>query len=74
MRRTILTLALTVAALGAGTAWLAQPTVTAAAAEGGGHPHFADQGVLTWSTKLADAQKAAKKQGKLVLIEYGREA
>ena len=36
------------------------------------HPHFDDQGTLTWYTKLADAQAAAKKEGKLIFIEYGR--
>lgn len=48
------------------------------AATGGGptegHPHFDDGGTLRWHTKLADAQVAAKKDSKLVLIEYGREA
>lgn len=39
-----------------------------------GHPHFNDGGTLRWYTKLADAQEAAKKEGKLVFIEYGREA
>ena len=38
-----------------------------------GHPHFNDGGALRWYTKLADAQAAAKKEGKLVFIEYGRE-
>jgi hypothetical protein len=37
------------------------------------HPHFADGGVIRWYTKLADAQAVAKKEGKLILIEYGRE-
>jgi hypothetical protein len=39
-----------------------------------GHPHFDDGGTLRWFTKLAAAQAAAKKEGKLVFIEYGREA
>ena len=38
------------------------------------HPHFNDGGTIRWFTKLADAQAAAKKEGKLVFIEYGREA
>jgi hypothetical protein len=38
----------------------------------GKHPHFDDGGALSWSTKLADAQAAAKKAGKLIFIEYGR--
>lgn len=37
------------------------------------HPHFADGGVIRWYTKLADAQAVAKKEGKLIFIEYGRE-
>ena len=38
------------------------------------HPHFNDGGTLHWSTRLADAQKEAKKAGKLIFIEFGREA
>ncbi|HEX5138039.1 MAG TPA: hypothetical protein VFY93_13770 [Planctomycetota bacterium] len=38
------------------------------------HPHFNDGGAIPWYTELAAASAAAKKQGKLVLIEYGREA
>jgi hypothetical protein len=38
------------------------------------HPHFDDKGTLHWFTKVADAQAAAKKQDRLVFIEYGREA
>ncbi len=38
------------------------------------HPHFNDGGTLSWSTKLADAQAAAKAGDRLILIEYGREA
>jgi hypothetical protein len=38
------------------------------------HPHFEDGGVLTWSSKMADAQKVAKAQRKLILVQYGREA
>lgn len=37
------------------------------------HPHFADGGIIRWYTKLEDAQAVAKKEGKLVFIEYGRE-
>ncbi len=37
------------------------------------HPHFADGGVIRWYTTLAEAQAVAKKEGKLVFIEYGRE-
>jgi hypothetical protein len=39
-----------------------------------GHPHFNDGGTLHWYTKLSDAQAAAKKEGKVVFVEYGREA
>ncbi len=38
-----------------------------------GHPHFNDGGALRWYTKLADAQAVAKKEGRLIFIEYGRE-
>ena len=38
------------------------------------HPHFNDGGALRWYTTLAEAQAAAKKEGKFVFIEYGREA
>ena len=38
------------------------------------HPHFDDQGTLRWYTDLGGAQSAAKRAGKLILIEYGREA
>ena len=46
----------------------------AGGAKKNGHPHFNDGGTIRWYTKLADAQAAAKKEGKLVFIEYGREA
>ena len=36
------------------------------------HPHFDDGGALRWYTKLADAQAVAKKEDKIILIEYGR--
>ena len=36
------------------------------------HPHFNDGGTIRWFTNLAEAQKVAKKEGKLVFIEYGR--
>lgn len=38
------------------------------------HPHFNDGGTLSWSTKLAEAQKAANSGDRLIFIEYGREA
>lgn len=37
------------------------------------HPHFNDGGIIPWYTELAAAEAAAKKEGKLVFIEYGRE-
>ncbi len=37
------------------------------------HPHFDDKG-LKWHTTLAEALAEAKRDGKHVLIEYGREA
>ena len=37
------------------------------------HPQFNDGGTLRWFTKFADAQAVAKKEGKLIFIEYGRE-
>ena len=37
------------------------------------HPHFDDRGTLTWFTKWKDAQAAAKKEGKKIFIEMGRE-
>jgi hypothetical protein len=46
----------------------------AAAPLAGSHPHFNDEGALAWSEKLADAQKAAAKSGKLIFVEYGRKA
>lgn len=59
---------------------LARTTVLilfAGAAGAGGkarpHPHFEDGGVIPWYTSLAEAQAAARKQDKLIFIEYGRE-
>jgi hypothetical protein len=37
------------------------------------HPHFDDQGTIPWHVALATASAAARKEGKLVFIEYGRE-
>ena len=39
----------------------------------GAHPHFDDKGTLAWSTKVADAQVAAKNADRLIFIEFGRE-
>ena len=61
--------AIAVAALGLGAA-----ASLAGDRSAGAHPHFDDQGVLRWETTLADSLKTAKKQNKLVLVEYGREA
>ncbi len=38
------------------------------------HPHFDDQGTLSWHTRLAPALAEARAEGKHVLIEFGREA
>jgi len=38
------------------------------------HRLYDDKGTLDWSKKLADAQQAAEKSRKLILIEYGRES
>lgn len=66
-------------ALGAVAALVAVSAVSAATgfagdATKGAHPHFNDGGTLAWSTKLADAQTAAKAQDRLIFIEYGRKA
>ncbi len=76
MNRKGLALSMGLAALGvAAAAFLASPgAATAGPAAGGKHPHFDDGGALTWSTQLADAQKAAKAADKLIFVEYGREA
>jgi hypothetical protein len=49
------------------------PLGTLSAGAPRGHPHFNDGGTLQWYTTLAEAAAAAKKEGKLVFIEYGRE-
>lgn len=36
------------------------------------HPHFNDNGALRWSTKLADAQRAALAANRIIFVEYGR--
>lgn len=40
----------------------------------GSHPHFNDRGAVRWHTRLSDALEEAKREGKLVFIEYGRYA
>lgn len=37
------------------------------------HPHFDDRGTLDWHPRLDDALAAARRQGKRVFIEFGRE-
>ena len=37
------------------------------------HPHFNDGGAIPWYTTLSAASHEAKKEWKLVFIEYGRE-
>ena len=41
-------------------------------ASAGGHPHFNDQGTLTWYTSLAEAQAVARSTGKLIFVDSGR--
>ncbi|QDU68366.1 thioredoxin family protein [Engelhardtia mirabilis] len=44
------------------------PTTTSSS-----HPHFDDRGTLDWFKTFAEAQAAARRDGKKILIEYGRE-
>jgi hypothetical protein len=44
----------------------------APAAPESSHPYFDDRGALAWNTTLAGAQEAARREGKLILIEFGR--
>ena len=37
------------------------------------HPHFDDRGTLDWHVRWDDALAAARREGKLVFIEMGRE-
>lgn len=37
------------------------------------HPHFDDRGTLDWHTDWRSALRAAREQGKLVFVEFGRE-
>jgi len=37
------------------------------------HPHFDDRGTLDWHVRYAEAQAEARREGKLLLIEIGRE-
>ena len=64
----------TLATLASVPAFAGETKPAPAAAKAAAHPHFNDGGTLSWTTKLADAQAAAKKSGKLIFIEYGREA
>ncbi len=38
------------------------------------HPHFDDRGTLDWETSLHAAMARAKADGRLIFIEFGREA
>ena len=38
------------------------------------HPHFNDKGTLDWHKSWKEALASAKTQGKLLFIEFGREA
>lgn len=37
------------------------------------HPHFDDRGTLDWHERLDEALTSARRQGKRVFIEFGRE-
>lgn len=37
------------------------------------HPHFDDRGTLDWHVEWSGALAQAKRDGKLVLVEFGRE-
>jgi len=37
------------------------------------HPHFDDRGTLDWHTLFAEAQAEARKTGRLIFIDVGRE-
>ena len=37
------------------------------------HPHFDDRGTLDWVPTFAEAQALAKKDGKRLFVEIGRE-
>lgn len=37
------------------------------------HPHFDDRGTLQWYTRWSDALAAAKRDGKRIFVEMGRE-
>ena len=36
------------------------------------HPHFDDKGTLDWETRFVDAMGRAKREKRLLFIEYGR--
>ncbi len=55
-----------------GIACVVAGTAGPAAASGGRHPLFDDQGTLTWYTNLDEAQAVARATGKLIFIEQGR--
>ena len=41
-------------------------------AGGSSHPYFDDQGTLRWYHRLDDAKRAARAEGKVIFVEYGR--
>src|SRR5262245_43914638 len=43
-----------------------------AGAGGGRHPYFNDQGTLVWYERFEDAKRAARAEGKVIFVEYGR--
>lgn len=38
------------------------------------HPHFDDKGTIDWEPRFADAMARAKREGRLIFVEFGREA
>src|SRR5262245_11983414 len=58
-------------------ATVATAGLSASRAEGGPlgrHPYFDDGGTLSWTTRVEDAQSAARSSNRLIFIEYGRKA
>ncbi len=37
------------------------------------HPHFDDRATLDWNTRWSVAQAQARREGKLIFVEFGRE-
>ena len=58
--------------LAAASALLVTGLALPARAGGSSHPYFDDQGTLTWYHRLDDAKRAARAEGKVIFVEYGR--